>query len=172
VVAVLPPRESFERAISSDWCCDRIFYYITHTECVRAELPLPDPSRYGIIGTKEISAQIAYWIEEELQRIRASARPGGITRMPLNYALALVLALIDWKNPKDPAPGRFGLLKDAAVERLKLCLEAAIEVEKDKDQSEVRSKAELLTAKISGAEASLRSAATTAANSAISGLRS
>ena len=92
--------------------------------------------------------------------------------MPLNYGLALVLALMDWKNPKDPAPSRFGLLNDAAVERLKSCLKAAIEVEKDKDQSEVRNKSELLTAKISGAEASLRSAATTAVNTATSELRS
>jgi len=149
VAAVLPPGESFERAISSDWSCDRIFYYITLAECVRAEFPLPDPGRYGIIGTKEISAQIAYWIEEELQRIRA----GGTTRMPLNYALALVLALRDWKNPKDPAPSRFGLLQDEAVEQLKPCLEAAIEVEKDKPRSEVLRKAELLKKKISTAEA-------------------
>jgi hypothetical protein len=152
VAAVLPPRESFERAISSDWCCDRIFYYITHAECVRAEFPLPDPGRYGIIETKEISAQIAYWIEEELQRIRAPERAEGTTRLPLNYALALVLALKDWKNPKDPAASRFGLLEDEAVERLKPCLEAVIEVEKGKQLSEVRTKAELLTAKISAAE--------------------
>jgi hypothetical protein len=152
VAAVLPPRESFERAISSDWCCDRIFYYITHVECVRAEFPLPDPGRYGIIGTKEISAQISYWIEEELQRIRASVRIGGATRMPLNYALALAVALLDWKNPRDPAPSRFGLLRNEAIELLKPCLEAVIDVEKDKPRSEVRAKAELLKAKISAAE--------------------
>ena len=39
-------------------------------------------------------------------------------------------------------------------------LEAVIEVEKDKPLSEVRSKAELLRAKISAAEASLASAQT------------
>jgi len=72
--------------------------------------------------------------------------------MPLNYALALVLALKDWKTPKDPAPSRFGLLEDEAVERLKLCLEAVIDVEKGKQLSEVRTKAELLAAKISAAE--------------------
>jgi len=157
-VAVLPPKESFERAISSDWCCDRIFYYITHAECVRAEFPLPDPAQYGIMGTKEISAQIAYWIEEELQRIRASARAGDATRVPLNYALALGLALMDWKDPKDHAPSRFGLLDDEAVERLKPCLAAAIDVEKSEQLSEVRTKAELLRAKIAAAEANRTSA--------------
>jgi hypothetical protein len=171
VPPVLPPRESFGRAISSDWCCDRIFYYITHAECVRADLPLPDPGRYGIVGTKEISAQIAYWIEEELQRIRASARAGGATRMPLNYALALVLALMEWKCPKDPALRPFGLLEDTAVDPLKACLEAAIDIEKDKERSEVRSKAELLKAKISAAEASLLPAST-AVTTSTSGLQS
>jgi hypothetical protein len=70
--------------------------------------------------------------------------------MPLNYALALVLTLKDWKNPKDPAASRFGLLEGEAVERLKPCLEAAIEVEKGKQLSEVRTKAELLSKDFSG----------------------
>lgn len=152
LASVLPSKDRFERAISSDWCCDRIFYYITHAECIRAGFPMPSPDRYGIIGTKEINAQVAYWIEEELQRIRASARPGGPTRMPLNYVLALVLALMDSKDQKDPAPTSLGLLDDTAAERLKPCLQAVIDIEKGKHLSEVRSKAESLIARMSAAE--------------------
>jgi hypothetical protein len=142
LMPTLPECGELEMARMSVWDFDRVIYYVAHSECVRRDF---DPSQStpvkGILAGTELEQNVCAWLEEEIQRIRASVEPKISSRMPLGYCLGV----LEDMHAKLVSAGR--ALQPDLASRVAPLLKEVIELEEGLN-SQVRQRCESLLAQL------------------------